>query len=506
MRAQLAAPQAPPAKPPAADAGEQARQEALRQAEAAARQRREAEEAERRREAARIAEAEAAAAAQAGRQPEARKAVEQPAAAAPAAARSLRLPLAAGGIALLALVLALWHPWTGGARPEPTPGPSTAQAVADAPGATQSTATKAVKPTQAPPKTAAPAAPADTSRASPTQVAPTSAPQALRVGLATDTGGIDDRSYNATVWQGVQSAAKDLGINGKYLEAQQQADYAKNIRQFVSEKLDLIVTVGFLMGVDTATAAQANPDQKFAIVDYAYPDCWPGAIVGRDCGSKTVLDNVVGLTFRIDEAAYLAGYLAAGMTNTGKVGTFGGLQIPVITDYMKGFAAGAEHYNSVKNAQVEVVGWSTAQDSGVFIGNFESKDDGGKTAESMINDGVDIIMPIAGTANLGAAAACRQAGCMIIGVDTDVYLSAAEYRDVYLTSAIRKMDVAVHEVIRDLARGAFEGGVYVGALKNNGVGLAPFHSYDGKVPAALKAEIEKLAADIASGKISVATP
>ncbi len=107
---------------------------------------------------------------------------------------------------------------------------------------------------------------------------------------------------------------------------------------------DLIVTVGFLLGVDTAKFAKANPEQKFAIVDYAYPDCWPGANVGMDCGSDQDLANVLGLTFQTDQAAFLAGYLAAGMTTTGKVATFGGLQIPTVTIFMKGFEAGVKYY------------------------------------------------------------------------------------------------------------------------------------------------------------------
>ena len=97
------------------------------------------------------------------------------------------------------------------------------------------------------------------------------------VGQVTDMGGIDDKSFNATAWKGITDAMAQLGVEGKFLESQQQADYAKNIQQFLAEDLDLIVTVGFLLGVDTAIAAVANPDQNFAIVDYAYPDCWPGA-------------------------------------------------------------------------------------------------------------------------------------------------------------------------------------------------------------------------------------
>jgi len=136
------------------------------------------------------------------------------------------------------------------------------------------------------------------------------------VGQVTDLGGIDDKSFNATAWAGAQRAEQELGVTAKYLESQQQADYAKNIQQFINEKLDLIVTVGFLLGVDTAKAAKDNPDRNFAIVDYAYPDCYEGATEGKDCGSSTELSNVLGLTFATDQAGFLAGYVAAATTKT----------------------------------------------------------------------------------------------------------------------------------------------------------------------------------------------
>ena len=170
------------------------------------------------------------------------------------------------------------------------------------------------QPTAAP--TEEPVAPPEAPPA--TEVPPPPEPKAL-YGEVTDMGGVDDKSFNALAWKGVQDAMAELGVDGKYLESTQQSDYAKNIQQFLDEKADLIITVGFLLGVDTATAAKANPDQKFAIVDYAYPDCWPGAVEGKDCGSDVELPNVLGLTFQTDEAAFLAGMLAAGTSKTGQL-------------------------------------------------------------------------------------------------------------------------------------------------------------------------------------------
>ncbi len=348
--------------------------------------------------------------------------------------------------------------------------------------------------TEAPVVTAAP----DT--AVPPTVAPTTAPK-FKVGQVTDLGGIDDKSFNATAWKGIQNAIAQLGVDGKYLESKQQSDYAKNIQQFLDEKDNLIVTVGFLLGVDTATAAKANPNTNFAIVDYSYPDCFGTAVEGKDCGSATAMPNVLGLTFQTDQAAFLAGYAAAASTKTGKVGTFGGINIPPVTIFMKGFQAGVEYYNTQKKANVQVLGWDTKKNDGLFTGNFDSTDDGKKFATNLMQEGADIIMPVAGPVGLGSAAACQQTKkCLIVGVDTDWTVSAAEYKDVILTSVKKNMDVAVFDTIKAAQAGTFKGGTYVGTLANNGVDLAPVTG----ASADLTAELAQIKADIISGKITIA--
>jgi basic membrane protein A len=322
----------------------------------------------------------------------------------------------------------------------------------------------------------------------------------FKAAQVTDLGGIDDKSFNATAYKGITQAVDELGIEGKYLESQQQSDYAKNIQQLLSENTDLIVTVGFLLGVDTATAAKANPDQKFAIVDYAYPDCWPGAVEGKDCGSTTEIPNVLGLTFATDQAGFLAGYAAAASTQTGKVATFGGIQLPTVTIFMKGFEAGVKYYNQNMGTNVEVLGWSTADDAGSFTGNFESLDDGRSFAEAFVQEGADIIMPVAGPVGLGSAAYCKETGsCMIVGVDTDWTISASEYSDVVLTSVLKNMDVAVFEAVKAAKDGTFKGGIFTGTLSNNGVGIASVKG----ASADLNAALEKLKNDLISGAVKV---
>ena len=241
----------------------------------------------------------------------------------------------------------------------------------------------------------------------------------------TDTGGIDDKSFNATAWAGVERAMEELDIEGKYLESQQQTDYEKNINAFIEEGCDLIVPVGFLLADSTAAAAEANPDANFAIVDVTY---------------DPAISNVLGLGFSTDEAAFLAGYLAAGMTQTGKVGTFGGIAIPTVTIFMDGYARGVAYYNEQKGTNVEVLGWDPAAQNGLFAGNFESTDDGRTLGQTLMGEGADIIMPVAGPVGLGTAEAVATAGnAWVIGVDTDWTVSAENYKDIVLTSVVKKM-------------------------------------------------------------------
>jgi basic membrane protein A len=327
---------------------------------------------------------------------------------------------------------------------------------------------------------------------------------AFKVGQVTDLGGIDDKSFNASAWKGAEDAVADMGVEAKYLESQQQSDYAKNIQQYLDENTDIIITVGFLLGVDTAKFAIANPDQKFAIVDYTYPDCWPGANVGVECGTDQDLANVRGLAFQTDQAAFLAGYLAAGMTQTGKVATYGGLPIPTVTIFMKGFEAGVKYYNQQKGTNVEVLGWNNATGEGTFTNNFESTDDGRRLAESFMQEGADIILPVAGQVGLGSAAVCKETGsCKVIGVDADWVETAPEYKEVVLTSVLKKIDVAVYKTIQDAIEGKFTGGTVTYTIADGGVDIAPFHDFDAAVSAEMKAELDAIKAALIDGSLTV---
>lgn len=359
-------------------------------------------------------------------------------------------------------------------------------AACGAPAATEAAATEAAA-TEAATEAAATEAPA------------TEAAAVVKVGEVTDLGGIDDKSFNANGWAGAQKAVAELGVEAKYLESTQQADYAKNIQQFVDEGTNLIVTVGFLLGVDTATAAKANPDTHFAIVDYAYPDCFDPAEEGKSCGSSTELPNVLGLTFQIDQAGFLAGYAAAGSTQTGKVATFGGINIPPVVSFMIGYEKGVQYYNEQNGTAVEVLGWNTEANDGSFTGNFDSLDDGRSFAESFVQEGADIIMPVAGPVGLGSAAYCQESGaCKIIGVDVDWTVSAPEYKDIILTSVLKNINVAVYDAIQAEVDGTFAGGVYVGTVENGGVGISDVAGASDE----LKAQLDAVKQGIIDGSIA----
>lgn len=305
----------------------------------------------------------------------------------------------------------------------------------------------------------------------------------------TDVGGIDDKSFNATAWKGVQDAEAELGIEGSFLESQEQADYEPNINAFLEEGCDIIITVGFLLGDATAAAAEANPETLFTIVDFAYDPAF---------------DNVLGQVFATEEAAFLAGYVAADMTETGTVGTFGGVQIPPVTVFMDGFYYGVQYYNEQKGTEVEVLGWDPVAQTGLMAGNFESTDDGRRLGESLMDEGADIIMPVAGPVGLGTAAAAQErGGVYIVGVDNDWAIVNSQYADVVLTSVLKNMDVTTLDAIEAALNGTFEGGVTVGTLANGGVGLAEFHEMDAMVSDDLRAEVDSVRDGIIAGDITI---
>ena len=342
---------------------------------------------------------------------------------------------------------------------------------------------------------AAPAASAAASAPAASEPAAT----ALKACEVTDVGGVDDKGFNQKAYKGVTDAADQLGVEAAVLESQAETDYAPNIQAFVDQGCNVIVTVGFLLGDATMTAANANPDIPFTIVDYAYGE-------NEDGTPMITNNNVLGQVFNTDEAAFLAGYLAAGTTKSGKVGTFGGINIPPVTIFMDGFYYGVQKYNADNGTKVEVLGWDPKTQKGLFTENFEKLDDGRTFAQNLVDEGADIVMPVAGPVGLGSAALATELGTdklMIIGVDSDQYESDTANQAVYLTSVLKNMDVTTFNAIKAVADGTFEGGVTVGTLANGGVGLAPYHDMDSMVSPELKEQMTALQAGIIDGSVSV---
>ncbi|MBN2622113.1 MAG: BMP family ABC transporter substrate-binding protein [Acidimicrobiales bacterium] len=312
----------------------------------------------------------------------------------------------------------------------------------------------------------------------------------------TDTGGVDDKSFNQTAYKGIEDAADELGFEPDYLESQTEADFAPNIDAYVSQGCDLIVTVGFLLGDATAAAAEANPDQLFAIVDNDLFDT--AAEEDRN------YDNVAELVFSTDQAAFLAGYVSAAMSETGTVGTYGGINIPTVNIFMKGFQLGVEQYNEDNGTDVELIGWDNANpDGGLFTGDFEDEAKGRATTQSLLDQQADVIMPVAGPVGQGTIAAIEAAGsdAKVVWVDTDGCVSVEESCDLFLTSVMKNMDVAVYDTAIAAAEDEFEGGTNLGTLENDGVGIAPFHEFEDEVPDEVKERLEELRQGIIDGEI-----
>ncbi len=313
--------------------------------------------------------------------------------------------------------------------------------------------------------------------------------------MVSDAGGFDDKSFNQTSYKGLTDAKAELGIETGQVESTNTADFAKNIQSMVDADCKMIVTVGFLLGDATLKAAKANPDIEFAIVDSNDP-------------KYAEVKNLKPLVFNTAESSFIAGYLAAAMTQTKKVGTYGGAKIPTVTIFMDGYAQGVAYYNQQKSATVQVIGWDAAKQDGQFVPGdkpFENVTGGKQIAENLVSQGSDILFPVAGPAGEGGLQVAKASGGKVnaIWVDTDGCISAEAYCPNLISSVYKAMDVSVKDSIAAAVDGSFNNEPYVGTLANDGTGLSPFHDFDSKVPAELKAELEKIKADIQAGTIKI---
>ena len=316
-----------------------------------------------------------------------------------------------------------------------------------------------------------------------------------------DVGGVDDKSFNQQIFEGLQQAETELGVGFSYVTSASAADYAPFMQDYVNQDCDLIVLAGFNMGTDLVASAEANPDQLYTIVDYdIYDFSDPANPV------DVTLDNVSELTFQTDEAAFLAGYAAAGTTTTGTVATYGGVFFPTVTIFMNGFAAGVRAFNQDNGTSVELLGWNPDTQEGLQVSSdpavgFYSPPEGRRFGEDLISEGADIILPVAGGTGLGTMAAAEDAGNVLgVWVDTDGCVSAEEYCSLFLTTVEKHMNVAVYDSVESVLNESFVSGLYVGTLENDGVGVS---DYNEVVPQELKDKLEELRQGIIDGSVSV---
>ena len=314
--------------------------------------------------------------------------------------------------------------------------------------------------------------------------------------IVSDFGGFNDKSFNQSSFAGIDAAADELGVDFNQAESTAEDQYASNVTSMIDQDCSFILTVGFALANATRDAAIDNPETNFAIIDSA---------LSNDDFSPLELENVKPVLYDTAQAAFLAGYLAAGTSKTGIVATYGGLQFPSVTIFMDGFADGIAYFNEAKGTDVVLLGWDKATQTGAFAGSFDDIAAGKTTSENFINAGADIILPVAGPLFQGTAQAITDSGkdVAIIGVDSDLFETTPEFAALYLTSVMKQMTDATKLIITDAAAGDFDATPYVGTLENEGVLLAPLHDWESKVDPAIMTEIEDLQAQIIDGSLVV---
>lgn len=265
----------------------------------------------------------------------------------------------------------------------------------------------------------------------------------ITIGMITDVAGVNDQSFNQSAWEGLQKAEKELGVKVKYLESKQDSDYASNIETLVDEDTDLILGVGMKLAGAIEEGAKLYPEQKFALVDETY---------------EVVPKNVKAIQFKAEQSAYLVGLVAGKMTKTNNVGFIGGMELPVIDTFKYGFMAGVKAANP--NAEIQ------AQ----YANSFTDQAKGKAIANQMYSKNADIIFVAGGDVGTGAIEAAKENKKFAIGVDRDQNDLAPEN---VISSAIKRVDVGVFEIAKELKEGKFEGGVTtVYGLDENAVGIA----------------------------------
>lgn len=302
--------------------------------------------------------------------------------------------------------------------------------------------------------------------------------QPLKVGMVTDEGGVHDQSFNQSAWEGLQRAEEELGIEASYVESKQDGDFAPNLETLLDSGNDLIWGIGFKLADAILDAAKNNPDQKYAIVDHSYGDETP--------------DNVVCVMFKQEQPSFLVGYIAAHMTETNNVGFVGGIAGDIIWAFDYGFHAGVQY--GAKELGKEI----TIQRQ--YAESFSDVAKGKAIAQQMYQQGADIVFHAAGDVGTGVIEAAKEQGKWAIGVDRDQNYLAP---DNVLTSAIKRVDIGVFNVVQELVNGNFPGGetITYGLEHGGAVDIAP--TSDKHVPQEILDKVEELKQMIINGELEI---
>lgn len=311
--------------------------------------------------------------------------------------------------------------------------------------------------------------------------------------MVSDEGGFDDKSFNQSGMEGMERAEKELGVKIVATESKTPQDFKPNVDSLVAQKCSLIIGVGYMLNESILDAARAHPNIDFALVDARFTD-----------NDKVVeLKNAKPLVFNTAEAAYLAGYVAAGTTKSGTVSSYGGMQIPSVNIFMDGFADGIKKYNEDSGKSIKLIGWDKDAQNGSFVGNFADQSKGKQLTEQQISQGSDLVMPVAGPVGQGTLSAVKGKDVRVVGVDSDWALKYPDQSKQILTSVVKEIGQAVFDTIKEASEGHYTSQAYVGDLKNKGVDIAPYHDLDSSVPEDLRKKVETLKQDIIDGKIKV---
>jgi len=312
---------------------------------------------------------------------------------------------------------------------------------------------------------------------------------AIKAAMVTDIGGLGDKSFNDLSAAGLDKAKAELGVETKVVESKAPTDYESNLTQLANAGYNPIFAVGYLMTDTVTKVSTSTPDVIYANIDGFFDPTIP---------------NVIGVNFKSEEGAYLAGYLAGMLTTMPTVdprlndqtviGFVGGMDIPPVQVYQVGFIDGAKKANPA----VEV--------KSIYTGSFTDQQKGFEAGKALIEQGADIVFAAAGQTGLGTAKACMENKALFIGVDADQHDTIPGIGDTIITSALKKIDVAVFDIIKKAVDGDLKGGenaLY--GIKEDAVGLAPYYDWDSKLPADVKAKVEAAQKEIAEGAYTVPT-